>query len=61
MSEIQTTVHRVLCFTCIKEVEGKPRTFYFTANDSPVTLNGIQYVPLSQFDQEVWGLLKEHS
>lgn len=32
-------------------------TFYFTTADEPVTYKGIQYIPLSKFDQVKWKLL----
>jgi hypothetical protein len=47
------------CFTCTKEVQGISRQFHFTTHDAPVTVNGVQYIPLSLFDQELWGLLKD--
>lgn len=49
------------CFTCVKEVQGVNRRFHFTTNDKPVTVNGTQFIPLSAFDQEVWGLLKDQA
>lgn len=29
-------------------------TYYFTTADKPVTYEGIQYIPLSSFDQVRW-------
>lgn len=29
--------------------------FHFTTHDRPVTVNGVQFVPLSTFDQVRWG------
>ena len=49
------------CFTCTKEVQGVTRQFHFTTHDAPVTVNGVQFIPLSLFDQEVWGLLTSKS
>jgi len=40
-------------------VPGKTETdpvqrYHFTSHDSPVTVDGVQYIPLSIFDQEKW-------
>lgn len=34
----------------------RTKTYYFTSADRPVTYNGQQYIPLSIFDLERWGL-----
>jgi hypothetical protein len=40
-----------------KEKQWRFQDFHFTTNDSPVTVGGIQYIPLSTFDQVRWDLL----
>lgn len=37
------------------------RIYYFTTEDSVVSFNGQQYIPLSQHDAENWGLLPKQS
>ena len=44
-------------------VDGKKQThmtysfYHFTTHDKPVTVGGIQYIPLSSFDQACWDLV----
>lgn len=37
-----------------KEKQWRYQYFHFTTADSPVTVNGVQYIPLSLFDQVRW-------
>lgn len=39
-----------------KEKQWRYAHFYFTTHDSPVTVGGIQYIPLSSFDQARWDI-----
>lgn len=40
-----------------KEKQWRFQDFHFTTHDKPVTVGGIQYIPLSTFDQVKWDLL----
>ncbi len=37
-----------------KEKQWRFQYFHFTTSDRPVTFNGVQYIPLSFFDQVRW-------
>lgn len=37
-----------------KEKQWRYQYFHFTTSDQPVTLGGVQYIPLSCFDQVRW-------
>lgn len=51
------TEHVFRCFTVTKMVKGVERHYHFTSHSSPLTVDGVQYVPLSLFDQEAWNLV----
>ena len=39
-----------------KEKQWRYALFHFTTHDTPVTVGGIQYIPLSSFDQVRWDI-----
>lgn len=41
-----------LMVVTVPQPDGPAKTYRFTAEDSPVTVGGYQYIPLSTFDQQ---------
>ncbi len=37
------------------------KLFHFTTADKPVTFNGVQYIPISYFDQVKWDEVQQAS
>lgn len=53
VARVERTV-RLIDVTVAKTEQDPERRLYFTTHDSPVTVDGRQYIPISIFDQAKW-------
>lgn len=50
----EETIVRLVKVTVAKTEQDPQRVMFFTTHDSPVTVDGHQYIPISIFDQAKW-------